>query len=169
MKKAISLLDKIMGTIEYVVLFASMVIMLVVTVIEVIDIKFLHLNLMWTSEVLRIMLVWCILSGASVAAGKRQHLGVTFFVEKMPKKVAKYVILLTDLVSIFVCIYVIISGIALVKMQIKLGTVFSITRWPTVVAEIAIPICFTFVTLRILFTVYSDFFGEKKEGEEAEA
>lgn len=164
MKKLISVLDKIMGTIEKIVLFASVSIMLIVTFIEVLDAKFLHANLMWTSEVNRIMLVWCILSGASVAAGTRSHLGVEFIVSKLPKKVARWVVLLTDLISVFVCGYIIASGISLVSMQFRLGSVFSITRLPTPVAELAVPVCFAFVLIRILFTTYSDF--TKKDEEE---
>ena len=51
---------------EKIVLFGSITVMLIVTAIEVLDAKVLHANLMWTTEVNRIVLVWCILSGASV-------------------------------------------------------------------------------------------------------
>lgn len=165
LKKVISVMDKIMGTIEKTVLFLSISIMLIVTTIEVLDAKIFHANLMWTSEVNRIMLVWCILSGASVAAGTRAHLGVNFFVTRMPKKIARWVVLFTDLVSIFVCGYIIVSGIALVSMQFKLGSVFSITRWPTPVAELAVPVCFTFVLTRILFTIFEAFTQKEKKEE----
>ncbi len=46
---------------EKIVLFGSITVMLIVTAIEVLDAKVLHANLMWTTEVNRIMLVWCIL------------------------------------------------------------------------------------------------------------
>lgn len=164
MKKVISVLDRVMGSIEKTVLFTSISIMLVVTAIEVLDAKVLHASLMWTSEVNRIMLVWCILSGASVAAGTRSHLGVEFIVRKLPKNVARWVVLATDLICVFVCGYIIASGIALVSMQFKLCSVFSITRWPTPVAELAIPVCFTFVLIRILFTIYDSF--TRKDGKE---
>ena len=150
MKKVISVLDRVMGSIEKTVLFTSISIMLVVTAIEVLDAKVLHASLMWTSEVNRIMLVWCILSGASVAAGTRNHIGLKFII--------------TDLICVFVCGYIIASGIALVSMQFKLRSVFSITRWPTPVAELAIPVCFTFVLIRILFTIYDSF--TRKDGKE---
>lgn len=165
MKKVISRLDTVMGRIEKAVLFASISIMLVVTAIEVLDAKLLHASLMWTSEVNRIMLVWCILSGASVAAGTRSHLGVEFIVRKLPKNIARWVVLATDFVCVFVCGYVIASGISLVSMQFKLHSVFSITRWPTPVAELAVPVCFTFVLIRILFTIY-DSFTKKDEKED---
>jgi len=165
MKKVISVLDKIMGKIEKTVLFGSVSIMLIVTAIEVLDAKLLHANLMWTSEINRILLAWCILSGASVAAGTRSHLGVEFIVSKLPKKVARWIVLLTDIICVFVCGYVIASGITLVSMQFKLGSVFSITRLPTPVAELAVPVCFAFVLIRILFTIYSDFTKKnEKEG-----
>ena len=167
MKKIISVLDKIMGKVEKTVMFVSISIMLIVTMIEVLDAKILHANLMWTTEINRIMLVWCIFSGASVAAGTRSHLGVEFFVSKMPKKVAKWVRLFTDLICVAVCIFVIISGIDLAVTQFQLGSVFSITRWPTPVAELSVPVCFTFMLLRILFTIYEDFTKPKKEDDAA--
>ena len=152
MKKIIDAMDKGIGMLEKIVLFGSITVMLIVTAIEVLDAKVLHANLMWTTEVNRIMLVWCILSGASVAAGTRSHLGVEFLVRKMPKKIAKWVVA---------------SGITLVSMQIRLGSVYSITRWPTAVGELAVPVCFALVLIRILFTIYHDF--TKKDEEEVAA
>lgn len=167
MKKIIDAMDKGIGMLEKIVLFGSITVMLIVTAIEVLDAKVLHANLMWTTEVNRIMLVWGILSGASVAAGTRSHLGVEFLVRKMPKKIAKWVVLFTDLICIFVSGYVVASGIALVSMQIRLGSVYSITRWPTAVGELAVPVCFALVLIRILFTIYHDF--TKKDEEEVAA
>ena len=105
MKKIIDAMDKGIGMLEKIVLSGSITVMLIVTAIEVLDAQVLHANLMWTTEVNRIMLVWCILSGASVAAGTRSHLGVEFLVRKMPKKIAKWVVLFTDLICIFVSGY----------------------------------------------------------------
>lgn len=167
MKKIIDAMDKGIGMLEKIVLFGSITVMLIVTAIEVLDAKVLHANLMWTTEVNHIMLVWCILSGASVAAGTRSHLGVEFLVRKMPKKIAKWVVLFTDLICIFVSGYVVASGITLVSMQIRLGSVYSITRWPTAVGELAVPVCFALVLIRILFTIYHDF--TKKDEEEVAA
>ena len=167
MKKIIDAMDKGIGMLEKIVLFGSITVMLIVTAIEVLDAKVLHANLMWTTEVNRIMLEWCILSGASVAAGTRSHLGVEFLVRKMPKKIAKWVVLFTDLICIFVSGYVVASGITLVSMQIRLGSVYSITRWPTAVGELAVPVCFALVLIRILFTIYHDF--TKKDEEEVAA
>lgn len=167
MKKIIDAMDKGIGMLEKIVLFGSITVMLIVTAIEVLDAKVLHANLMWTTEVNCIMLVWCILSGASVAAGTRSHLGVEFLVRKMPKKIAKWVVLFTDLICIFVSGYVVASGITLVSMQIRLGSVYSITRWPTAVGELAVPVCFALVLIRILFTIYHDF--TKKDEEEVAA
>lgn len=70
MKKIIDAMDKGIGMLEKIVLFGSITVMLIVTAIEVLDAKVLHANLMWTTEVNRIMLVWCILSGAS--SGRHQ-------------------------------------------------------------------------------------------------
>ena len=56
MKKIIDAMDKGIGMLEKIVLFGSITVMLIVTAIEVLDAKVLHANLMWTTEVNRIML-----------------------------------------------------------------------------------------------------------------
>ncbi len=75
MKKVIDAMDKAIGLLEKIVLFSSITVMLIVTAIEVLDAKVLHANLMWTTEVNRIMLVWCILSGASGSGGNQKPPG----------------------------------------------------------------------------------------------
>lgn len=86
MKKIIDAMDKGIGMLEKIVLFGSITVMLIVTAIEVLDAKVLHANLMWTTEVNRIMLVWCILSGASVAAGHQKPPGGGVLGEKDAEK-----------------------------------------------------------------------------------
>jgi TRAP-type C4-dicarboxylate transport system permease small subunit len=162
-KKVISVLDKVMATIENYLLFFSISVMLITCAIEVLDNFIFRFGFMWTGEVLRIMLIWTICTGASVAAGKREHLGVMFFLEKLPKKVAKWVRLFTDILSIGVCSYIVVSGVAYVKMQFAIGSIFSVTRWPQPVAQLAVPICFAFVAVRIIFTVISDLSSKQED------
>jgi len=146
-----------MAALENFVLYAAMGIMILTCAVQVLDNFIFNFGFMWTSEVLRIMLIWTICSGVSVAAGRREHLGVTFLLLKLPKNISKWVKLVTDILSVGVCTYIVISGIAYVTMQIETGAVFSITRWPQPVAQLAVPICFAFTAIRIVFTIISDF------------
>ena len=97
MKKAINIMDRAMAILENSVLIVSLSLMIIVCMVQVINRRVVNIGAIWTEEVMRILLVWTICAGASVATGKRQHLGVSFFVDKMPKKVGRWVRLITDL------------------------------------------------------------------------
>lgn len=154
--KVIKVLDKIIGTFETWLVLICMGVMLLTCCLQVVSNLF-GLGILWTGEILRITLIWIICGAASAAAAKRAHLGVVFLVEKLPKKAAKYVRLLTDILSILVCAYIAVSGGAYVKGQLEVHAEFTATGWPMAVAQLAIPICFTLVCIRIFFTIISDF------------
>ena len=159
-------MDKIIGYFETWLVLICMAIMLITCILQVISNLF-GLGIMWTGEILRLMLVWIICGAASAAAGKRQHLGVVFLLERLPKKVSKWVRLFTDILSIFVCAYIAVSGGAYLKTQLLVRSRFSVTGWPLAVAQIAIPLCFTLICIRIVFTIISDF-SKKEEEKPAE-
>lgn len=142
-----------------------MTVMLITCVLQVIS-NLLGLGILWTGEILRITLIWIICGAASAAAARRAHLGVVFLLEKLPKNVAKYVRLFTDILSILVCAYIAVSGGAYVKGQLEVHAEFSVTGWPQAVAQLAIPVCFTLVCIRIFFTILDDF-SKKEEPKEA--
>ena len=154
--KVIKTLDKIIGAFETWLVLICMGVMLITCILQVLSNLF-GLGILWTGEILRITLIWIICGAASAAAAKRAHLGVVFLVEKLPKKAAKYVRLLTDILSILVCGYIAVSGAAYVKGQYAVHAEFSVTGWPQAVAQIAIPVCFALVCVRIVFTIISDF------------
>lgn len=158
-------MDKIIGYFETWLVLICMTVMLITCILQVISNLF-GLGIMWTGEILRLMLVWIICGAAAAAAGKRQHLGVVFLLERLPKKISKWVRLFTDILSIFVCAYIAVSGAAYLKTQLAVRSRFSVTGWPLAVAQIAIPLCFTLICIRIVFTIIADF--SKKEEEPAE-
>lgn len=156
MKKIIKSMDRAMALVEYSVLIVAISLMIIVCMIQVVNRRVINIGAIWTEEVMRILLVWTICAGASVATGKRQHLGVTFFVDKMPQKIGRWVRLVTDLLCVFVAVYVVVSGAAYVSLQFKTNAIFSVTRMPQPVAQLAIPICFAFVAIRLIFTIIED-------------
>ena len=139
-----------------------MTVMLITCILQVLNNLF-GFGIMWTGEILRLTLVWIICGAAAAAAGKRQHLGVVFLVERLPKKISKWVRLFTDILSIFVCAYIAVSGGAYMKTQLAVHSHFSVTGWPLAVAQIAIPLCFTLICIRIFFTIIDDFTKKEEE------
>lgn len=61
--------------------------MAVVVFAEVIFRYALHLPLFWTEEFARYCLVWSSLLGAGVALKRGEHIAVTFFADKLPKRI----------------------------------------------------------------------------------
>ena len=75
----------------------------------------------WTEELAIFLLIWVSLLGAAVALGKGAHLGIDYFVSKLPKKqqtVTEVVVfVLVLLFSIFVMVY---GGSDLVKSTFEM-------------------------------------------------
>ena len=162
MRKSIKIFDRIIAYFEQTILICALCLMIIVCAIQVINRTVINLGIIWSEEVLRILVVWTVCSGASVAAGRRQHLGVTFLVQKLPEYIAKRVVLATDILSIFVCVYIVVSGSSFVELQFRTNSFFSITRLPTPVAQLAVPICFSFMAFRIILTALEGFLKDKE-------
>ena len=60
--------------------------MAVVVFLQVLFRYVLHLPLFWTEEFARYCLVWASLLGAAVALKRQEHIAVTFFLERFPRR-----------------------------------------------------------------------------------
>lgn len=93
------------------ILLSLMLFVMVVVVFLQVLFRFIFKSpLAWTAETATFLLVWITFLGASYAMSKRAHIGVEVVVNLFPKKVKKYVSILTWLVSITFFFIMIITG-----------------------------------------------------------
>lgn len=164
--KVINSIDRGLAKIEEVICLILLTAMICVVTLQVLNQAFLHIRtIVWTEEVSRILFVWSIMIGSSLAVRKGDHLTVDFIYTHL-KGAAKYICrVLILLICIVTCAYITRSGVMLVLNHIKRSSFFGITLWPMWVASIAVPIGFGLMTLRFLMLLITESVAKFKKTE----
>ena len=134
------------------IIIASMFAILVVTCLQVFMRFIMDNPLSWPEELARYAMIWASLLAAVYVQLDRGHLGIDFFVLKLPKKAALVVRILMNALIIIFMIAAITSGIheAYTLMGMKTGAL-QISRG---IPYLAVPVSsalFVIVTLVLIF------------------
>ena len=171
--KIINSIDRVLAKIEETLCLILLTAMILVITLQVLNQAIFHIgSIVWTEEVSRILFVWSIMIGSSLAARKGDHLTVDFIYTHF-KGNAKYILrVIILLICIVTCAYIARSGVYLVMTNIKRKNFFGVTLWPMWVATVSVPIGFTMITLRYIMQLISEsitkFRGPKAEQEGGE-
>ncbi len=102
----------------------------------------------WTEELAVFMLIWVSLLGAAVALGRGAHLGIDYFVGKLPERTRLYTeVFVFFCVSAFSLLVMLIGGADLVRSTLELGQESPALRVKVGYVYLAIPISGFFLTL----------------------
>ncbi|MEN6427582.1 MAG: TRAP transporter small permease, partial [Phycisphaerales bacterium] len=102
----------------------------------------------WTEELAVFMLIWVSLLGAAVALGRGAHLGIDYFVGKLPARVrlgTEVVVFLC--VSVFSLLVMVVGGVDLVASNLDLGQESPALRMKMGYVYLAVPVSGFFLTL----------------------
>ena len=101
-----------------------------------------------TEEIATFMLVWVALLGAAVAMGRGAHLGIDYFVGKLPAR-AKLAteVLVFFVVAVFSLLVMVVGGADLVASNFELGQVSPALHVNMGYVYLAVPISGFFLTL----------------------
>lgn len=143
------------------VLFMSLTIMLMVQVIS--RYVFKH-AFTWTEELANIVYVFIVYLGISSAVKHRKHLSIDFFVSRMPFKVKKVLLIVSNIIFIVFCGYMMIPLMAIVKDYEGLGGAKSpLLLIPKVISFGIIPVAFIFTIGRLIQDTIKLYAEEEKE------
>ncbi|MEN6385477.1 MAG: TRAP transporter small permease [Phycisphaerales bacterium] len=102
----------------------------------------------WSEELAVFMIIWVALLGSAVALGRGSHLGVDYFISKLPEKLRiKSEILVFLLIAIFALTVFVIGGTNLVISIVHLGQVSPSLGIQVGYVYLAVPISGFFMTL----------------------
>jgi len=102
----------------------------------------------WTEELAIFMLVWVALLGAAVALGRGAHLGIDYFVGKLPLRARLATeVLVFFFVAAFSLLVMVVGGIDLVASNLELGQESPALRVNMGYVYLAVPISGFFLTL----------------------
>ncbi len=131
------------------------VLVMVVVAVLVLDVLWqvftrfiLHNPSTWTEELAVFMLIWVSLLGAAVALGRGAHLGIDYFVGKLPERVRLGTeVFVFFCVSAFSLLVMLIGGAELVRSTLELGQESPALRVKVGYVYLAVPISGFFLTL----------------------
>jgi TRAP-type C4-dicarboxylate transport system permease small subunit len=102
----------------------------------------------WTEELAVFMLIWVSLLGAAVALNRGAHLGIDYFVGKLPERTRIATeVLVFFCVAAFSLLVMVVGGIDLVATTLELGQESPALRVKVGYVYLAIPISGFFLTL----------------------
>ncbi|RSL31452.1 TRAP transporter small permease [Salibacterium salarium] len=137
--------------------------LLIVVLIQVIG-RLLEQSSPWTEELTRYVFIWMIFLGVALGFRKDESPRITFFVNKLPRKVQKVISLLTIIITFAFFIFLFFTGINLMGQQMnETSPVLRITvAW----IGLCIPLCACLSMFN--FTQYILSSTKKEESKEEE-
>jgi len=102
----------------------------------------------WTEELATFLLIWVALLGAAVALGRGAHLGIDYFVGKLPKRRrVQTELFVFGVVTLFSLLVMVIGGISVVLQTLALEQTSVAMQIPMGYVYLAIPISGAFLVL----------------------
>ena len=120
------------------VIFALVVALLALIVLQVFTRYVLHAAIPWTEEVARMVLVWTVMIGAAIAMNRNEHYAVTFLSGQFRGTTRLVVMLITNFLGLLFLAALVIYGTAYAASN--LATVFVSTQLPRAWIYAALPI-----------------------------
>ena len=146
-----------------VLLFAFMAIMNFINVVS----RYCFSNSFSFTEELTVMaFVWVTMFGVAAGYKRCAHLGMSYIVERFPKKGQAIFALFSMICSLVMIAVLIQYGILMVQGQIQLGARTPALKLPSCLQGLSIPVCGVFIAIRTLQSGFSEFFRLRKEGAE---
>lgn len=116
----------------------------------------------FTEEVTITAFVWVSMIGIAVGYKRIAHLGMSFFVDNMPKKLQPYMALLSMVCSVVLLVLLMKYGMDMVFNQIKLGSKTPALGMPMWVQGLSMPVGTVFCIIRAIESGIKEFLRLKK-------
>lgn len=141
---------------EEIVLVPGFAIMLIINFGNVLSRYVLHTSWAFTEELCVMMFVYVTFFGAAVALKRRQHLGFTLILDKLPT-IAR--IVMETLITISIVVFLVLMvyyGLLVCENQVKYHSVTAALRISTAYASAGIPLSGIFIIIRAVQVYIED-------------
>ena len=156
MKKFLNSIDEILASI-------TLIIMLAVAFANVIGRQFANLPISFTDELTSKLFVLFSLLGASIAAKRGTHLGLTIVTDALPKKVSSIISAVGFLIGTVFCLVLMFYGLKMTIYEYNVGQVTLTMQWPEWIFGSFIPIGSLLCAVRFLQSAINKFRGKEEE------
>jgi TRAP-type C4-dicarboxylate transport system permease small subunit len=124
----------------------------------------LRTPLSWSEEVARYLMIWAASLAISIGIMRREHLGVTFLISRIPPSVQKYVAVLINLLVLwFLWIFTKFGYFMAIEGQAQLSPVLAKYGVNMMWSLSAIPVAGLLAIIQTVLQVVIDFFSNKED------
>lgn len=107
-------LDALVKIFEYFCI-GLFVVMVLITLLQVIARYILKISIPWTEEIARVLYVWIIFIGIMLVEADDINIKTTFFIEKLPKKVFKSILVTGNVLAIILYVIMFFGGLVIIQ------------------------------------------------------
>ncbi|MDR2527446.1 MAG: TRAP transporter small permease [Synergistaceae bacterium] len=158
------MLAKAFDYLEETLIVAGIVFMTAMNFINVVSRYLFSNSFSFTEELTIMVFVWVSMFGVAVGFKRTSHLGMSYFVEKMPSKTRIPMMCFSILCSLAMALVMIVEGIAMVKGQVMLGARTPALQMPLAAQGLAVPVGGVFIAIRILTSGWARYGAAKRSG-----
>jgi len=164
-KKILKLSTIFWGNLEKYIGFVILISMTTIIFIQVISRYVFFHSFFWSEEVTRFLMIWMTFAGSAYAFKKGAHIGVNFFVDRLPDKLRFLVKVLSRLITIGFFFLLLYYGTIHTLAQLRGPQLSAAMRMSMAIPYSAIPIGSFFVIVRLIYMLILEIKSFKKEGE----
>lgn len=120
------------------VLFVLVLGLLALVILQVVTRYVLHTSVPWTEEAARMVLVWLVMIGASIAAERKEQYAISFIFDRLRGSARLAMLLFTNLLGLAFLLVLVFYGVEYVRTN--LTTVYVATQIPKGYIYAAVPV-----------------------------
>jgi TRAP-type C4-dicarboxylate transport system permease small subunit len=120
--------------------------------------------LSWSEEVARYLMIWAASLAVSIGIMRREHLGITFLINRFPRSVQKYIAVLINLCVLwFLWVLTKFGYFMAVEGKAQLSPILAKYGISMVWSLSAIPVAGALALIQTFLQIFIDLFGKKEE------
>lgn len=104
----------------------------------------------WAEEVATILFVWMVYLGVAAAVLSRKHLKIDAFVEILPFKAKKTLLIISNVIFLAFSLYIIFPMMSLVNNYAAKSATSPILKIPKALSYVVMPLCFLLTAIRLV-------------------
>ena len=104
----------------------------------------------WAEEVATILFVWMVYLGVAAAVLSRTHLKIDAFVEMLPFKAKKTLLIISNVIFLAFSLYIIFPMMSLVNNYAAKSAASPILKIPKALSYVVMPLCFLLTAIRLV-------------------
>jgi len=110
-------------------------------------------SLIWSEEASRYMMIWMSYLVIGNGASKNEHFRITGFIDALPSKIRRNLLICTEIISIIFMMLLVYFGMNIIMSLIKTGQTSPMLRLPMFIPYLAIPLGSLIMAVQLLISI----------------